>query len=253
MSEYIKALNRLRNTQAAAPALPTSEGEPAGVEPPATLSAPAATPPAAPPRSRRLLEDYKDLYDRLRLVAPSDAARRFVIAGADAQGGARRVITGLSWHIESLGFRVLHAELCLVNGRPILRRRREQSLASLSELGLEFAGDLKPLDLSQNAAQAEVADWLAAASRLADVVLIEGCTLSESVDAALLARSCDGLVVVAQAGVTDRTTLANAAERVRAAGCRALGLVLIGSKHPLPAWVRRFFERPRTVPAFLEE
>jgi hypothetical protein len=149
-------------------------------------------------------------------------------------------------YIGTLGFRVLRVELCLVQGRPILRRRREQSLASLSSLGLEFAADLKPLDLSSHAAQVEVTQWLAAASRLADMVLVQGCALSESVDAALLARSCDGLMIVAHACVTDRSTLAAAAERARAAGCRVLGLVLFGIQQPLPAWLWRLLRSRRS-------
>jgi len=248
MSEYIKALKRLREPQPP-PAAATTP-------PPAQrLAAPNAAAAASPSSISETAcpEAFKDLYDSLRLAAPSDATRRFVFAGADAGGATSRVVDGLEQHIDSLGFRILRAELSLEGGRPILRRQREQPLASLTALGLEFSADLKPLDLSNSAAQAEVAAWLAAASRVADAVLIEGCPLSESVDAALLARSCDGLVLVAQAGVTARATLGGAAQRVRAAGCRVLGLALVGSKHPLPSWMRRFFERSRTLSPFVEE
>jgi Mrp family chromosome partitioning ATPase len=198
------------------------------------------------------LNAYKGLFDSLRLVAV-ETNRRFVLAAADASGAAGEVVAGLAAYIESLGFRTLRAELSLVQGRPILRRCREQSLESLRDIGIEFDGDLTPLDLSTAAAQAEVAEWLAAASRVADIVLIEGCPLADSVDAALLARSCAGLVLVAHAGVTERTTLATAAERARTAGCKTVGIVLYGSKNPLPAWARHLLERPRLQSSSLEE
>ncbi len=50
--------------------------------------------------------------------------------------------------------------------------------------------------------------------------------MQRSVDAVLLGAACDGLVLVAEDGVTDRSALRAAADRARDSGCRPLGVVL---------------------------
>ena len=57
----------------------------------------------------------------------------------------------------------------------------------------------------------ELRDQIASEGEPDDLVLVEAPPLCDSLDAALLARSCDGLVIVAGAGVTERTALAAAA------------------------------------------
>ncbi|MFQ5667102.1 MAG: hypothetical protein ACE5I7_11800 [Candidatus Binatia bacterium] len=152
--------------------------------------------------------------------------------GASGIEPVEAVTAGFAAHIEGLGLDVLRAELATWNGRPILRRRTCEADA------LPSAGDPLPLDLGVPAAQVELTDWLEGATRTADVTIIEAPSLSESVDAALLARACSGLVIVAQTAVTRRDTLELAAERARQVGCRTFGVVMYGSEKRVPAWVR---------------
>ena len=72
-----------------------------------------------------------------------------------------------------------------------------------------------------------------------DLVVVTGPPLATSIDAALLACACDGLVIVAESEVTERAALHVAAERARIAGCKTLGVVMHGSKDRLPGWIRR--------------
>lgn len=246
MSEYIKVLHRLHKAGAAAP---TSMPEP---RPTATAASTTQQTPAAPfvavsPASSdsHHADVFKKLYDAIRLAAGGDASRRLVVAPITTRERADAVVAGLAAHVATLGYRVLIAELAMVHGRPVLRRQRDASLASLNALGLQFDGDLMPLDLSSTASQDEVTTWLDTAARSADYVLIHGSPLFDSVDAALLARVCDGLILVAAAQVTERSQLQHAAESVHAAGCRVLGTVLTNTSTPFPAWLRRLVDRPR--------
>jgi Mrp family chromosome partitioning ATPase len=83
----------------------------------------------------------------------------------------------------------------------------------------------------------ELRDQMAAEGEPDDLVVVEGPPLSDSHDAVLLARSCDGLVIVGVAGVTERTALVAAAERTRVPGSRALGVVIM-QPDDRPAWLR---------------
>jgi Mrp family chromosome partitioning ATPase len=69
----------------------------------------------------------------------------------------------------------------------------------------------------------------------------------------LLARACDGLVIVAQSEVTHREALQLAAERARVVGCRTLGVVMHATKAPIPRWMRRVFVEERRTHTDPEE
>ena len=73
----------------------------------------------------------------------------------------------------------------------------------------------------------------------ADIVLIEAPPLAGSADAALLARVCDGLVLVVEAAVTSRAELRRAVHLAETSGCRVIGLVMRGKYRALPSWLRR--------------
>jgi Mrp family chromosome partitioning ATPase len=94
------------------------------------------------------------------------------------------------------------------------------------------------LNLRSHADAHDVRLWLDAKSE-ADLILIEAPPLAQSVDAAMLACGCDGLIIVAAAGATSREALQLAAERARAVDCRPLGLVVRTDTHAIPSWLRR--------------
>ena len=243
MSEYIRVLKRIRDAQRQTL---TEVGPLEALNPAPRAAAQPRTPePLVTQGTDRHAAAYGQLYDQIRLSAAAREKRTFLFAPVSGPEPVSDVTAGLAAYIEHLGYQVVRAELAVWDGRPVLRRRREASLESLSVLGLAFEGDLMRVDLSSATAQAELAEWIEAATRTADVLLIEGRPLGESIDAALVARACDGLILVVQPGVTERSALQTAADRARAAGCRTLGVVLHGSTHVLPDWMRRIVERPR--------
>jgi Mrp family chromosome partitioning ATPase len=90
--------------------------------------------------------------------------------------------------------------------------------------------------------------WLAQ-HRGADLMLIEAPPLLHSIDGALVARACDGLILVAERGVTERRALQEAANRARAAGCTLLGVIVTSVQRPMPSWLERLAGPRRPTPS----
>ncbi|MBX3025247.1 hypothetical protein KF840_10085 [bacterium] len=90
-------------------------------------------------------------------------------------------------------------------------------------------GDAAPLPLPLDGPElgAALRAWLDAQPP-APLRLIEAPPLQRSLDAVLLAGACDGLLLVAETGVTTRAALRAAAERAREGGCVTVGVVLTG-------------------------
>lgn len=238
MSEYFRVLRRIEESRprplrpvrsAAAPA------EAAPLPPPEPSPAPPRPMDHAPSAERRAA--IANLFDNIRTRLPDAQLRQLVVAGASRGDPAREVVVGLAAHIERLGLSVLTAELSEWNGRPLLRRGGGAE-PSENESG-------QPLDLRVAAGPLDLNEWLQKASNLADVILVEGRPLDESIDAPMLARSCDGLLLVARAERTPRDALLMAAERTEAIGCKRIGIAMWGEPVRLPGWLRQLLRAPR--------
>lgn len=70
-----------------------------------------------------------------------------------------------------------------------------------------------------------------------DNILIDCRPLTNSVDAAVLAASVDGIVVVVEAGRARRDEILNAQRTVKLAGGNFLGFVLNKRRYPVPEWL----------------
>lgn len=212
MSTYMKALRRLERDGhlVAAPAAPARPWTPREAEAAPARRAASVSPAAAAPAVAELL-------DRLRaLAAQGEPARVLVVAPVAMPGGARAVVDALAARGAELRLPVAVAELARNGGAAELVER-----AGRGEARPPCAVDLDAPELA-----GAVRDWLAGAAG-APLVLIEAPPLQRSIDAVLLAAAVDGLVLVAETGVTERGDLRAAAERVRTAGCNTLGVVLV--------------------------
>lgn len=94
-----------------------------------------------------------------------------------------------------------------------------------------------------NAGSPELVSWLDEARSQHDVVIIEAPPLGLSVDAAVVARACDGLILIVEPRVTTSAALLASVERADAVGCRILGVVTQGKTETLPAWLRQLINR----------
>ncbi|MFN8644725.1 MAG: hypothetical protein U0802_24820 [Candidatus Binatia bacterium] len=235
MSEYFRVLRRLEREQAAPPK-PAARPIGARVRSLVSVASPAAERSAAEPLLRQPPPDragvYAGLYDNLRTATSGRPLRTLVVAGAASSAGVDRVVAGLAAHVRRAGQHVVLGRLGERDGR-----RRLVPVPSDSEPTWSGAAPLA-LDLSSHAEAPAVGEWIRGHAGAADLVCIAAGGL-DSVDPAMLACACDGLVIVAQAAQTPRAALRAAAERGAAVGCRVLGVVVVGSRDPLPAWLRR--------------
>jgi Mrp family chromosome partitioning ATPase len=70
-----------------------------------------------------------------------------------------------------------------------------------------------------------------------DNILIDCPPLKDSSDAAVLASSADGVVVVAEAGRTRRAEIVNAQRTINVSGGKLLGFVLNKRRYHVPEWL----------------
>jgi hypothetical protein len=179
-----------------------------------------------------LAPGYATLLDSLRAYAVQGRpVRTVVVAGASPTAATSAVVSGLATRAGQLGMTVVSGELIATSARAAASVRR----AALPE---RLARPVSTAVVESKLPSTELNGWLEHHAA-ADLVLIEGPPLDGSIDAALLARACDGMILVAERGVTERTALQHAADRARTAGCRLFGVVLTGRREPMPSWLRR--------------
>ncbi len=151
------------------------------------------------------------LLERLRAAGAAAAGRIVVIAPVDDGVCVRPVIDALAQRARELAMQIAVADLTRIGGRPMLSEHD--------------GGSRRPLDLDDGTIAPALAAWLERCDTPA-MVLVDAPPLVDSADAALLARACTGLVLVAATGVTARAALRAAVDRANAAGCPMLGVVL---------------------------
>jgi Mrp family chromosome partitioning ATPase len=72
-----------------------------------------------------------------------------------------------------------------------------------------------------------------------DNILVDCGSLHDSADAAVLASSVDGVVIVVEAGRSRRDQVVNAQRTIEQAGGKFLGFVLNKRRYPVPEWLYR--------------
>jgi Mrp family chromosome partitioning ATPase len=263
MSNYFQTLKRLEREQAQDKAdalrprtriehvLPAEPPPIASVEAPRALTPEIIQQPAVV--DERIVGGFSTLFDNLRALGNGAPVGTIVLAGASTAESVERVATGLAGEVARNDVRVLVAELYRAGGNPMLRVRMatptEKSEAGRygtaskrrAEVAVD-AGELpKPirLDLRGGPASEVVKQWLMEAHARHEMVIIEAPALGVSVDAAMIARACDGLVLVVESQTTPREALRDAIERADTVGCQILGIVMEGRPEYRPPWLRK--------------
>lgn len=172
-----------------------------------------------------------------------------VVAAVDKAEAARPVIAGLIIQAHLRGLRLSLGKLVPGQGYRLLRKRlprghgddgtRPPRVGDDDDLALRIVGAPDSEQLRR---------WYEMAAADRDLLLIEAPPLLSSVDAALLGRACDGLVLVNESMLTRQEDLETALERARAAGCPPLGLVMDRHREWLPRMVRKILPGyPRSI------
>jgi hypothetical protein len=208
------------------------------------------------------MREGAELLSYLR-VAVDRAMPTVVVAGVSAGSAAGSVVSGLARAAHHGGLRLVAGELTGTPGRWVLRQRQlatgdaagvvpalargaaagpapgpTAGLLPAQRLAVEGQPTTGGLQ-AQPAARAGggLDRWFERFG--ADFVVVEAPPLDTVADAALLARACDGLVLVVESAATSRAALRRAVRLAEVSGCRLIGLVVRESGRPLPGWFRR--------------
>jgi len=258
MSNYFQTLKRLESADAQDRATPAERTvvrvetvERAAPETPAPVqvrvNVPAPAPVPAPPVvtrenvfEERLVGGYSSLFDNLRVLGNGTPLGAIVIAGASDFESSRRVADGLANEVIRNRLSAAIAELSRAQSQPSLRLRMTSSSSVAAE---PKATQRVQLDLQTSPVPSDLDKWLNDARSRHDVLIIEAPPLGLSVDAAVVARACDGLILVVEPRATASASLMASVERAEAVGCRILGIVTQGRSEKLPAWLRQLMAR----------
>jgi PHD/YefM family antitoxin component YafN of YafNO toxin-antitoxin module len=254
MSNYFQSLKRLESENARERATPQAPAvvriepeptEPESVEPQRAKPVVAVPMPLTPVPTvarpaamtdERLIGGYATLFDNLRVLGNGVPLGAIVIAGASDFESSRRVADGLANEVIRNRLTAAIAELSRAQSQPTLRMRMTSSPVAAAEPST--SGRIQ-LDLRSGPIPPSLDTWLSDARARHDVVVIEAPPLGLSVDAAVVARACDGLILVVEPRATASSSLLASVERAEAVGCRILGIVTQGKSEKLPAWIRQ--------------
>jgi capsular exopolysaccharide synthesis family protein len=189
------------------------------------------------------LEAFRTLRTNLRFVDVDHPPRVVVLTSSVASEGKSTTACNLAITLASAGTRVILVEGDLRRPRvadymgldgavgltDILIRRAglDHVLQPWGDLPLSIltSGALPP-NPSELLGSTQMTGLLAELRARADIVLIDTPPLLPATDAAVLARECDGALVVIRQGRTTREQLTRALEALRGANARVLGTVL---------------------------
>ena len=188
---------------------------------------------------------WNHMLESLRSQSQS-AQPILVVAGVSDVESTRRLVAGLRRQAQQRGISVLAARLT---------QSREGRILSFlppapDEADSPWQGNgaeenqaeppsVKGFDLSVANTDQKLTEWLRASSTGSDMVVIEAPGILSSADTLLLSKACDGLALVVEPMVTDRSALKAAVTRAQASGCKVVGLIVNGHRNWLPRWLVR--------------
>lgn len=188
-------------------------------------------------------EAFRTLRTNLRFVDVDNPPRVVVITSSVAGEGKSTTACNLALTLASAGVRVILVEGDLRRPRVadymglegavgltdvlIGRAKLEDVLQpwGASMLSVLTSGALPP-NPSELLSSSQMTDLIGALRARADVVLIDAPPLLPVTDGAVLARECDGAIVIVRHGKTTREQATKALEALRSVGARVLGTVL---------------------------
>ncbi len=235
MSISFRTLSRLRDSRRSSSLV---EDRAAGPEE-SGLDLPAGSDRLAQLTSVRKQNAHATLLDAMRTVAGTSQAPCIVVAGIASAASGQAVIEGVTDQAALRGVRLRIGDVSVTQSQRTLSIRDDRSAVIDESLSLELAAP---------SAQEALKTWFVTASSGFDLLIVAAPPILSSVDALLVARACDGLVLVAEPLVTQREEFEIAVERARASGCRVLGLVMHESREWLPRFLGRLFSSyPRSI------
>ncbi len=249
MSAYFESLNRRMSSP------PVASAPAAAV----TVQEPVPTPQAARVPVRRLAPGavpaaYATLRERLMLASQGKALKSIVFAGCDGAEGCTQVVREFSESLASAGLNVLLVDADMrtaglttslsTRGADLTELVRSKEVPVASPWGrgrLTVAPSPAGVaDKESFLRSPELAFWLDTQRVTFDYTFLDAPPILRHADATLASLFCDGVVLVARAGVTRGEALARARQQIERAGGKVLGVVLNQVRNPVPVFLRRF-------------
>ena len=191
------------------------------------------------PPSTSLAKGVDAVFHNIEALTMGRRPMALVFAGASASESVQALTSSLTDYAEGKGERVLVAELRESGGDRMLVCRHPPEAATPSEDGDHST---LQIDLHGGANRETLARWREQVGPGADIMFLIGPPLVDSVDSALLASLCDGLIVVAVQEETHRASLTVASERARLTKTPTLAVVVNKGRDKTPSWLRRVLE-----------
>ena len=247
MSAYFESLNRRvsRPPVASAPAVAPEPAvvRPAPIRPAARRLVPGAVPSA-----------YSMLRERLMVAAQGKSLKSIVFAGCDGGEGCTQVVREFAESLASAGLNVLLVDADMrtagltssisARGADLRELVRTKGVPPSSTWGrgrLTIVPSPTALaDKESFLRSPELAFWLDTQRTAFDYTFLDAPPILRHADGTLSALFCDGVVLVARAGITRGNALSRARQQIERAGGTVLGAVLNQVRNPVPVFLRRY-------------
>jgi capsular exopolysaccharide synthesis family protein len=221
---------------------------------------PTPRPGAARARLHRLTpgevpKGYAALAERLMVRANGKPLRALVFAGCAGGEGSTSVVLEFAESLAGSGMNVLLVDADLrtsgltsgisADGADLIEVVGKHQTPQAAEWGrgkLTIVPSPKAShpDKDRFFRSKEFATWLDAQRSLHDYVLLDAPPLLHFADGNLMARLCDGVVIVVQSESTDRDELMRAREQLAKSGANVIGVVMNRVRNPLPPFLRPY-------------
>jgi hypothetical protein len=188
-----------------------------------------------PPSITTPFKGFDAVFNNIEALTRGLRPMTLVLTGASATESVQAVTMGLTEYAEGKGERVLVAELREAGGDYKLVCRHPAQADGADRSTLE-------VNLHEGASRETLAQWREQVGPGTDIMLVLGPPLLDSVDSALLASVCDGLVMVVVNEQTHRASLTIASKRARLAKCPTLAIVVDVGHDSTPSWLRRILD-----------
>jgi Mrp family chromosome partitioning ATPase len=252
MSAYFESLNRRISSPpvvsaASAPVVaPDPVLVPQAARVPVRRLAPGAVPAA-----------YTTLRERLMVAAHGKALKALVFAGCDGGEGCTQVVREFSESLASAGLNVLLVDADLrtagltaslaAHGADLTELVRAKEVPPATPWGRgRITVAPSPAGVADKESflrSPELAFWLDMLRVTFDYTFLDAPPILRHADGTLASLFCDGVVLVARAGVTRGEALARARHQIERAGGNVLGVVLNQVRNPVPVFLRRYLVR----------
>lgn len=191
-------------------------------------------PTLLPPAKQQVA--HAALLESLRGLDSDLEVPTVVISGVDSADAPRPVIAGLMIQAHLRGLRLTLGKLVPGKGFRLLRKRVPRNVPGddTRAPGVDSQAEDMALQIIGAPDETILRDWYQRAAETADLLVIEAPPMLTSSDAALLARACDGLVLVVEMLGTKQDAFETAVERARAAGAAPIGVVMDRHREWLP-------------------